>query len=87
MNSSVKVDPMSMGKAIAVTNFVMAVVGLTIINLMGAGMTSVFWKTLLITPIMFALAGLVYGLIGGTIYNLMVREKSGSGMYIPEQPS
>jgi len=85
MKHAVLIDPLNMGKAIACTNFVMAFLGLVAANLAGIDMTGSTWKMLLVTPILLAVAGLLYGLVGGAIYNAMVRKGGdGPGMIVSE---
>lgn len=88
MKHAVQIDPLNMGKAIACTNFVMAFFGLVAASLAGIDMTGSTWKMLLVTPILLALVGLLYGLVGGSIYNAMVRKKGeGAGLVVTDSPS
>lgn len=85
MKHAVLIDPLNMGKALACSNFVMAFFGLVAASLAGIDMTGPTWKMLLVTPILLALAGLLYGLVGGAIYNAMVRKKGdGPGMVVSD---
>jgi len=84
MKATVQIEPLSMGKALACTNFVLAILVLVGASLSGMKMTGVTWNGLMIMPFVLALAGLMYGLVGGTIYNAMARKKE-AGIVIQGQ--
>ncbi len=85
MKHSVQIEPLNMGKAIACTNFVMSFLGLVAASMAGVDMTSPTWRMLLVMPILLALIGLLYGMVGGSIYNAMVRKKGdGPGMVVSD---
>ena len=72
----IHISPMSFGKAIAITNFLFAMVAIAVISLLpSVDMKSASWSLIMASPFIAAVAGFVYGNIGGTIYNMSAKKK------------
>lgn len=84
--TSIHICPMSFGKAIALTNFLFAMVAISLIALIPAvDLKSGNWAIAMATPFVAAVAGLIYGAIGGTIYNMAAKKKGESVMEVREE--
>lgn len=73
--SNLNIQPLCMGKALAVTNFIIGLLVLVAASLGGMKMTGVSWSMMMILPVILALLGLMYGIVGITIYNMMAKDK------------
>ncbi len=74
--TTIHIDPMSFGRAIALTNLIFAVFAIAIYALTpSVDMKSADFALIMATPFIFAAAGFVYGNIGGTIYNMAAKKK------------
>lgn len=83
MKTAVTIEPISMGKALALTNFIMAFLFAVAASLTGVEMTGLTWKILMTAPFLAGVAGMVYGMIGGTIYNAMAKKKEAALVISP----
>lgn len=68
-------DPMVLGKALAVMNFVFGLLLLVVFSLLGMDMKAFGWQVLLVSPFLMAVAGFAYGYVGGKVYQVMVKKK------------
>lgn len=67
---------MSFGKSIAITNLLFTMVVIAVISLIPVvDMKSGSWAVLMAAPFVAAISGLIYGIIGGTIYNMSAKKK------------